>query len=83
MESTPIKTNLGVIVNDRMQTNIENVYADDDFAELSEKIGWFWGTAIERGKIAGYNIADREATYTAVPVDIMNAFSITLFYRRK
>jgi nitrite reductase (NADH) large subunit len=80
LENTPIKTNLGVIVNDRMQTNIENVYAAGDVAELYGKIGGLWNVALEQGKTAGYNIAGREAVYTAsVPVTMMNAFNISLF----
>jgi nitrite reductase (NADH) large subunit len=80
LENTPVKTNLGVIVNDKMQTNIENVYAVGDVAELCGKIGGLWGVALEQGKIAGYNIAGREAAYTAsVPVTMMNAFNISLF----
>lgn len=79
-ENTPIKTNLGVIVNDKMQTNIENVYAAGDVAELNGKIGGLWGVALEQGKTAGYNIAGIEAAYTAsISVTMMNAFNMSLF----
>lgn len=80
LENTPIKTNLGVIVNNKMQTNMENVYAAGDVAELDGKIGGLWGVALEQGKTAGYNIAGGEAVYTAsVPVTMLNAFNISLF----
>jgi nitrite reductase (NADH) large subunit len=80
LENTSVKTNRGVIVNDKMQTNIENVYAAGDIAELDGKIGGLWSIASEQGKTAGYNIAGKEAAYTAiVPVTMMNAFNVSLF----
>ncbi len=80
LENTSVETNLGIIVNNKMQTNVKNVYAAGDAAELYGKLGGLWGTAIEQGKIAGYNIAGRESVYTgSVPVTMMNAFNISLF----
>lgn len=80
LENTPVKTNLGVIVNDYMQTNIGNVYAAGDVAEHQGKIRGLWSVALEQGKTAGYNIAGREDAYIAsAPVTMMNAFNISLF----
>lgn len=80
VENTAIETNLGVVVNDRMQTNIENVYAAGDVAELNGRIGGLWNMAADQGKIAGYNIAGKEAGYSgSVPVTTINAFNISLF----
>lgn len=80
LENTDIKTNLGVLVTDRMQTNIKNVYAAGDVAELNGKVGGLWNIAVEQGKTAGYNIAGREAIYSSlVPVTMMNAFNMSLF----
>lgn len=80
LENTPVETNLGIIVNNKMQTNVKNVYAAGDAAELYGKLGGLWGTAIEQGKIAGYNIAGKESVYIgSVPVTMMNAFNISLF----
>lgn len=80
LENTVVKTNRGIIVNDKMQTSVENVYAAGDVAEFNGNIGGLWGIASEQGKTAGYNIAGREAVYTAdVPVTMMNAFNISLF----
>lgn len=79
-ENTPINTNLGVVVNNKMQTSIENVYAAGDVAELEGKIGGLWSVALEQGKTAGYNMAGKEVIYTpSAPVTIMNAFNISLF----
>ncbi|MBL4938233.1 NAD(P)/FAD-dependent oxidoreductase [Clostridium sp. YIM B02515] len=80
LENTPVKSNHGIIINNKMQSNVKNVYAAGDTAELYGKLGRLWGTAIEQGKIAGYNITGRESVYTgSVPVTMMNAFNISLF----
>jgi nitrite reductase (NADH) large subunit len=80
LEGTPVKTNLGVLVNDRMETNIENIYAAGDVAEFNGRIGGLWNIAVEQGKTAGYNIAGREAAYIGlVTVTMMNAFNASLF----
>lgn len=80
LEKSPIKTSLGVVVNDKMQTNLENVYAAGDVAELDGKIGGLWGAALEQGKAAGCNIAGGHAVYApSLPITMMNAFNISLF----
>lgn len=79
-EHTAIQTNNGVLVNDHMQTNIANVYAAGDVAELAGSIGGLWPVAINQGKIAGYNIAGKDAVYGGtVPVTMMNAFQLSVF----
>ncbi|NLK27910.1 MAG: NAD(P)/FAD-dependent oxidoreductase [Clostridiales bacterium] len=79
-ENTAIKTNIGVIVNEHMQTNLENVYAAGDIAELDGKVMGLWPVAIEQGKIAGYNIVGKDATYySSLPVTLMNAFNLSIF----
>ncbi|MGH4050748.1 MAG: NAD(P)/FAD-dependent oxidoreductase [Clostridium sp.] len=80
LEGTKVKTNNGIIVNEKMETNIKNVYAAGDVAELNGRIVGLWNIAIEQGKIAGYNIVGKEAVYEeVVPVTILNAFNIALF----
>jgi nitrite reductase (NADH) large subunit len=80
VDNTTIKTNFGVLVNDKMQTNIENIYAAGDIAELTGSIGGLWSVATEQGKVAGYNIVDKDTTYMGVvPTTTLNAFNISLF----
>ncbi|MBU3142957.1 NAD(P)/FAD-dependent oxidoreductase [Clostridium sp. CF012] len=80
LENTEVKTNIGIVVNERMETNIENVYAAGDVAELNGRIVGLWNISIEQGKTAGYNIAGKQVVYTGVvPVTILNAFNIALF----
>jgi nitrite reductase (NADH) large subunit len=79
-ENTDIEVNLGVVVDDRMRTNIQNIYAAGDIAELNGKVGGLWTIAAEQGKVAGYNIVGTEAVYHAViPVTTMNAFNLSIF----
>lgn len=80
LENTEVKTNIGIVVNDRMETNVENVYAAGDVAELDGRIVGLWNIAIEQGKTAGYNIVGKHQVYAGVvPVTILNAFNIALF----
>ncbi len=80
LESTEVKTNIGIVVNDKMETNIDNVYAAGDVAELNGRIAGLWSIAIEQGKTAGYNIVGRHYKYTGfVPVTVLNAFNVALF----
>lgn len=79
-ENTVIQTNQGIIVNDHMRTNFENIYAAGDVAEFEGRVGGLWPIAIEQGKVAGYNIAGKDTTYKSImPVTMMNAFDLSIF----
>jgi len=61
-----IEVNKGIIVNSRMQTNIEDIYAAGDCAEYN---GMVWGivpVAFEQSKIAALNIIGKDVEYTEV-----------------
>ena len=80
LEHTSIESNKGIIVNNRMQTNVKNIYAAGDVAEFDDKVPGLWNIAIEQGKTAGYNIAGKDTIYkNIVPVTTLNAFGISLF----
>ena len=75
-----IKVNRGIIVNEKMETNIENIYAAGDVAEFDDKVIGLWNVALEQGKVAGYNISGKLSTYKeVVSPTILNAFNISLF----
>jgi nitrite reductase (NADH) large subunit len=79
-ENTSIQTNMGVIVNDHMQTSLDNVYAAGDIAEYCGRVGGLWTIAIEQGKTSGYNIMGKDTSYIGLlPVTLMNAFNLTIF----
>lgn len=80
LKDTALKTNRGVVVNGKMETNIENIYAAGDVAEVNGRNIGLWTVSTEQGKIAGYNIAGREAEYkNQVPTTNLNAFNISVF----
>ncbi|MEG1255529.1 FAD-dependent oxidoreductase [Clostridium sp.] len=78
--NTSIETARGILVNDKMETNIKNVYAAGDVAEFKNHVSGLWNIAISQGKVAGYNIAGNEIVYQNItPVTTLNAFGISLF----
>ena len=50
-----IKYNLGIIVNDRMETSHPDIYAAGDVAEHDGLVIGLWVTAIKQGGVAGAN----------------------------
>lgn len=63
LKKTGIKINKGVAVNQRLETNINDVYAAGDVAEVKDIIHKdtrthpLWPVAVEQGRIAGSNMA--------------------------
>ena len=53
VENTSIHTNRGIVVNERMETNVEDVYAAGDVTELNGEVEGLWGRAMDQGKVAG------------------------------
>jgi nitrite reductase (NADH) large subunit len=79
-ENTDIQTNIGVIVDDHMHTNIDNIYAAGDITEYCGRVGGLWTIAIEQGKTSGYNIVGKDVSYTGIlPVTTINAFDLNIF----
>ena len=63
MVENKLRTNRGIVVNDRMETNIEGIYACGDCAEYEGKVVGLWQVAVEQGKIAGANAVGDTLTY--------------------
>ena len=69
LRGSGVKTRNGVLVNDRMETNVEGVYAAGDVAMASdffseEKVNYgLWPSAVEQGEIAGKNMAGHKEVY--------------------
>jgi NAD(P)H-nitrite reductase large subunit len=67
---TEIRTNRGITVDSKMQTNIPDVYASGDVAEAYDfilqqnRLLPLWPLAVLEGRIAGYNMAGQNATYS-------------------
>jgi len=68
-QNTSIKINKGILVNDSMRTNIENIFAAGDVAEVNSLLidesdvflGWL--NACEQGRVAGLNMVGCKESY--------------------
>lgn len=79
-EDTHIKCEKGIVINEKMETNIADIYAAGDVAELDKFVPGLWNISIGQGKVAGYNIIGKDSTYKhIVPVTTLNAFKLSLF----
>jgi nitrite reductase (NADH) large subunit len=79
-KSTAIKTNRGILVDEKMKTNVEDVYAAGDVAEFQNEVAGLWGNAMEQGTVAGSNMAGADLTYKKVlPTTIFHAYDLELF----
>ena len=79
-ENTPLEINRGLVVDRHMRTNLDNIYAAGDVAEMNGCVIGLWSIAMEQGKIAGKNMSGVEAIYTdIIPVTNMNAFHLSVF----
>ncbi|BCA37009.1 FAD-dependent oxidoreductase [Bacillus thuringiensis] len=80
VHDTAIKLNRGIVVDEKMRTNIDSVYAAGDVAEVNNEIEGLWGTALEQGRVAGSNMVSKTAIYKKeTPTTIFNAFNVSLF----
>ncbi|PFL59752.1 FAD-dependent oxidoreductase [Bacillus cereus] len=80
VHDTAIKLNRGIVVDEKMRTNIESVYAAGDVAEINDEIEGLWATAMEQGRVAGSNMVSKTAIYKKeIPTTIFNAFNVSLF----
>jgi NAD(P)H-nitrite reductase large subunit len=66
---TDVKTNRGIIVDRHMRTNVPDVYACGDVAEVYDfvfgenRLLAFWPTAYLGGRVAGYNMAGKKTEF--------------------
>ena len=59
-----IVVNKGIIVNERFETNIKDIYAAGDCAEFQGRIYGLWTASSEQGTIAGNNISGVDTVYS-------------------
>jgi len=67
-QNTGINLNRFMIVNEKMETSIKDIYAAGDVASVNGR--WFgqWSVANKQGQVAGTNAAGGDAVYKAVDV---------------
>jgi nitrite reductase (NADH) large subunit len=70
LNESGVNTENGILVNDRMLTNVDNIYAAGDVAQLltatdnkTPRINIRWLKAWKQGQVAGTNMTGREAEY--------------------
>lgn len=76
----------GIVVNERQQTNIPEIFAAGDVAQGREivsgrrRVTAVWPVAVEQGRVAGLNMAGRDAFYGgALSRNILRVFDTSLF----
>lgn len=80
VNDTGINFNRGVIVDNNLKTNIENIYAAGDVIEKDGVVLGLWTSANEQGKIAGANMAGEFLEYSwPQPFTMLKLGDIQLF----
>ncbi len=62
-----LQVDRGIVVNDKMETSMDGVYACGDCAQYKDINYAIWPEAVEQGKVAGANAAGEEKEYVQVP----------------
>lgn len=79
-QKADIAVNRGILVNEKMETNIPDIYACGDDAELNGKIYGTWPAATEMGKIAGANAAGEALEFKQfINSIVFNAINTEIF----
>lgn len=63
VRETPIEFDKGIIVDKTMKTNIDNIYAAGDVAEVNGMVVALWTASNEQGKVAGSNMSNKNLEY--------------------
>ena len=81
VENTPLEVDNGIIVDEYMRTNVDNVFAAGDITKFTDLIldergqNGAWGSAKEQGTIAAENMVE----YGSEPFKWVSSYSITHF----
>lgn len=79
-ETCGIKADKGIIVNDKMETSINDIYACGDVCEYKGKVYGNWQASVDMGKTAGANAVNDESYFIDfVPSVILSAMDTELF----
>ncbi len=79
-KNTDIKINKGIIVNDFMETSVQNIYAAGDISEHNSICYGLWLPAKEQGFAAGQNMTNVKTKYSGSKIETrMKVTGISLF----
>jgi len=74
-----LEVDKGIIVDDRMRTSREDVFAAGDVIQFNGMLYGIWPAAMEQGKIAGINMGGGEAVYSGtIMANILKVAGIDL-----
>jgi flavorubredoxin len=80
VQGTDIEVKRAIVVNDKMETGIKDIYACGDCCEYNGVNFALWSEAIEQGKVAGINAVGGESVYEQIiPLTTLNAFNSSIF----
>jgi phenylglyoxylate dehydrogenase epsilon subunit len=86
LEGTGIKINNGILVDRRMRTSVENIYAAGDVAEARDffsgktKMNGIIPSAVIQGRVAGANMVGSDAEYEGgIPMMVLNFLGNRVF----
>ena len=80
LKDSGIKINKGIVVNEKMETSIKDIYAAGDIAEFENALYGLWNIASVQGEVAGSNMVGVENRYTVpATATILNAFNYSMF----
>lgn len=86
IEGSGIRVNRGILVNNRMMTNVPDIYAAGDIAEAPDFFTGRYGmnqiieSAMDEGEVAGNNMAGEKKEYEGwISSNIFNFFGNTAF----
>lgn len=66
-----MKTGRAVMVNERMETNLPDIYACGDCAEYEGVSGGLWSQALAQGRVAGSNAAGGNQVYSGADTALL------------
>lgn len=79
-QDSGVQVNRAIIVNEKMKTNVDNIYACGDCCEFDGINYALWSEAIEQGKVAGINAVGDTCVYKSiVPSTSSNFFNTSIF----
>ncbi len=69
VKGTEVRTNAGIIVDEKMRTSVEDIYAVGDVVETIDivtkerRVNAIWLNAVKQGRVAAYNLLGIEKEY--------------------
>ncbi|MDD7793912.1 NAD(P)/FAD-dependent oxidoreductase [Clostridium sp. 'White wine YQ'] len=80
VKNTNLKINKGILVNERMQTSFDNIYAAGDICEFNNRIYGLWDISTRQGKVAGLNICNENTIFQPpLPVTSLETFNMSIY----